>query len=539
MRNLPAQPDRRVHRGFSFLEVLFGLALLSSIVAFGITFYGNFRTNTLQQNLTRDVATINSAIRIYEANGGDLSGVSNVDDVLDQLKRTSSNKHMIAGLAGSMIDKRISTLPSVEDGKQRAVWNPATRRLELSSSGPGIQQFILCDEAGKESYGSEHRDVSLELASVEDWIWDYKKSNHASVGVANEVPEISSSTVSPSATASGTLRAPSFSVEGRDYHKDEYDLEVELANPNPTGSSIVRYSISGGSWIDYAGEVIKVAPNSSIDAYAASLHSIWQDSEREFEFYSVASSELDLGMAYSKPSYTYKDLGGKMIGVDGSGHVAPPGILRILNAPAFTGIADGVSSSFMVRAAANGVEYSGPEFLSGQASLPLTVDSFGSGDLVSVQASGYSVTAPAEMVVIEKTISAASTELLQPRLVERPRPDGLFVYGEHYVEIALDTESGEIPDGARIYYTLDGSDPGDVNDEPNAYEFTLYTGPFLVNQPDGQPIKARVYSPNGAKQWFSTSSENQIVWPQLNQVEFTVEVSSTPPFVAGGQNQKK
>lgn len=138
------------------------------------------------------------------------------------------------------------------------------------------------------------------------------------------------------------------------------------------------------------------------------------------------------------------------------------------------------------------------------------------------------------MILIEETISAGSEQLLQPRLVERERPDGLFVYGEHYVEIELDTLSGEIPAGARIYYTLDGSDPGDNNDEPNAGDYTLYTGPFLVSQPDGQPIKARVYSPSGAKQWFSTSSDNEIVWPQLTSVEFTVEVSSTPPVIAGG-----
>ena len=72
--------------------------------------------------------------------------------------------------------------------------------------------------------------------------------------------------------------------------------------------------------------------------------------------------------------------------------------------------------------------------------------------------------------------------------------------------INLDTNFGDMPVGARVFYTLDGTDPGD-DGTGNPIVGTEYTGPFTVK---GQgtanvPVHARVYGPSGFEHWFDTS----------------------------------
>ena len=69
--------------------------------------------------------------------------------------------------------------------------------------------------------------------------------------------------------------------------------------------------------------------------------------------------------------------------------------------------------------------------------------------------------------------------------------------------ISLDPSYGDLPVGARIYYTTNGTDPGDVGGEP--VTGTLYTGPFAVDLTgsvelgsctNAVTVVARVYGPS-------------------------------------------
>ena len=73
------------------------------------------------------------------------------------------------------------------------------------------------------------------------------------------------------------------------------------------------------------------------------------------------------------------------------------------------------------------------------------------------------------------------------------------------VTLSLVTTFGDMPAGARIYYTLDGTDPGDFGGEP--VSGTLYTDPFTVPTGGGAvTVTARVYGPPGYTQWFTVSN---------------------------------
>ena len=127
-------------RAFSLMEMLFAVALLSLITSAAFVVVSGLRESTLRQNLSRDVATLNNAVRVYEANGGNLEGVKEFDEVLGQLKKTSSNAESIAGIRGSFVDSRLDWETVSTDGIRRAVWEPserwASRLLRISSIRP-------------------------------------------------------------------------------------------------------------------------------------------------------------------------------------------------------------------------------------------------------------------------------------------------------------------------------------------------------------------------------------------------------------------
>ncbi len=84
------------------------------------------------------------------------------------------------------------------------------------------------------------------------------------------------------------------------------------------------------------------------------------------------------------------------------------------------------------------------------------------------------------------------------------------------VELSVDCDGGDMPVGARIYYTTDGTDPGD-DGTGNPVQGTLYTGAFdpLVDadEYEGEAlIVARVYPPEEYVGWFTVSPPNTTLY---------------------------
>ena len=72
--------------------------------------------------------------------------------------------------------------------------------------------------------------------------------------------------------------------------------------------------------------------------------------------------------------------------------------------------------------------------------------------------------------------------------------------------MVVNTSGAQTPANARIYYRIDGTDPGDDNGEPNPGA-TLYGGPFTLNDTNAPTVRviARVYPPAAYKKWFTSS----------------------------------
>ena len=65
------------------------LGLIATITALGVS---DVNQSAQHNKLTSDVQTLNSAIKIYRANGGDLSSIADPNSVLAKLKSSLSKR---------------------------------------------------------------------------------------------------------------------------------------------------------------------------------------------------------------------------------------------------------------------------------------------------------------------------------------------------------------------------------------------------------------------------------------------------------------
>ena len=107
-----------------------------------------------------------------------------------------------------------------------------------------------------------------------NWVWDYADT---ALPAGAGVPDLGSdggtldgyTPLDPPTAAQ--LAAPTFSKEPGVYNYFDFDLEVELINPNPAGVSNLYYSVDGAQWKVYAGSAIFVEPGQTLSAYAVSM----------------------------------------------------------------------------------------------------------------------------------------------------------------------------------------------------------------------------------------------------------------------------
>jgi type II secretory pathway pseudopilin PulG len=514
---------------FSFMEMLIAIAIISTLASIGFFAISGVHQSSKETRLVTHVKTLNTSLRIFEANGGNLSDLKDPNEIIGRLKQGSSNAKEIAGIRGAVIDNRLDIKLTSSDKGNRAVWDSDTRRFLIRSEGHGVAEFYLNDELGEKDFGTDKRNVNLELAKVDSWIWDYKDYDVANGTPGNNLGGSNTGTAPP--PVGGELTPPEFSIQGGVFALSAFDLSLTLRDMNETGLAMVKYSVNDGEWAYYDGGEIVVTPDATVRVFAESLKSdLWRSSREVMEYYSVQSGNLEIAVNFSKSAYTYKELGGTMmVGTEGSNAtMAPPGRISIANRSAIVDYLSTDTIAFRSRVG-NGAEIVIPvdpnEYF---GEIFITHNAFGASGNIIVEARALS-NVLGNSATVAAALSAESLTLLNPEIEERPRPDGLFIYDEHYVDIVLKTESGDMPEGVRIYYTTDGSDPGDSGGMPISQTATLFEKPFLVSIADGTPIRARVYPPLAKEQWFMTSNEGKIVWPLVASIGFTMNSSTNPP----------
>lgn len=283
-------PARKARRGFSLLEVLMVIAVMSCIMAGGYFIIGSTHDVTRTSKLHSDTVAVNNAIRTYLVHGGKIPAAATASDVIAKLKSTAdrTSAQRMAGLHSSMVDSRLRGIPATEAGKERAVWNSAKLRFEIKTSGTGFSGFDLFGDPAAPP-AEETRQGMLNLGVRDKWVWDSSDGGVTrpvmrEVFTAN-VPQVEA----PPPPAITKLASPDVSIPGALYDFSAFNpfLKVSLIDVNTPGTARIFYSIEGGKWMEYLGPLSLPANlTTKIRTYAAAVNGeFYEDSDMRTETY--------------------------------------------------------------------------------------------------------------------------------------------------------------------------------------------------------------------------------------------------------------
>lgn len=515
-----------VRAGFSLLEVLMVVAVMSTIVAGAVFTVGNVTKAAENTKLQRDVTVINSAIRTYLLSGGTFlsADVSDPAAVLAKLKKRagSQNAREIAGLRGSMADERLTyemqSSAEAQDGVERArfIADPANPRFEIQRSGPpGIRRFVLDARLAAMDYGTEDRATTLALAKRDPWVWDYTDQ-----GTSRDFPSLppprnaTVANLEPPDAGNIVLNPPDFSIPTEAAPLILYPRSLALRPTNMEGTAVILYSINGSPFLPYAGP-FDVDAGMTVTGISVSLNlDRYDDSPSSSRTYSTAPVTPWPFMIFTRAGYNYFELGGEA--APGTPPPLPTGsvngtglILNIVLIPAnyqnstvfrYVWTTDGTDPLTSGTAVRQG-DFSGG--FTGTA-IPLPLDAFGTASRATVRSAVKAEDRAIvnDSAVLSRTLNAVPLALRAPRITLDGRD----------VTLVLDVAARDVPKDARIYYTTNGTDPGN-DGAGNPRTGTLYSGvPFTLAGATGTnaTVRARVYPPLRYRQFFNVSPPDSV-----------------------------
>jgi type II secretory pathway pseudopilin PulG len=145
------------------MEMIITVALIGVLATVAIHLAGSVPETVQATKLESDVVMLNQLVGLYVSDGGNLSGATTPQSVIDKLKkvRTTTDITQHAGNAsGRLVDIRLrarnASGPLPSGSKGRATWNNAKKRFEIANSAaPGVEEFYLDDALADTNYGSE------------------------------------------------------------------------------------------------------------------------------------------------------------------------------------------------------------------------------------------------------------------------------------------------------------------------------------------------------------------------------------------------
>jgi len=288
--------------GFTLVEILIGIAVVSVITSAGYVSVANIRESAREKKLEADVSSLNKATQSYLASGGVIPPDADAAAVITKLKTraTSEVAATTVGMTGSFIDRRVVPVPMSESegegSRLRAVWNADIQRFVIAAEGnDGIGSFTLNEDLAGAAPETEARTVNLAAADLTSgqpvWVWDYAP-NVASTSTSAPPPGSGVAAAGPSATptAAGTLDAPTFDLSG-----GSFTLDQLAGLPGVTGEGAFTLSISNPnsttiSYLD-SGSSALVSPGASGATFSSRAVSIdpdaWADSSPTIQTYAI------------------------------------------------------------------------------------------------------------------------------------------------------------------------------------------------------------------------------------------------------------
>lgn len=291
MINLSSISTSPRQRALTMVEMLITIAVISLLAAVSAVAVSKVRENSQAQKLNSDVASMNSAIRIYIANGGDVSSVTNESGIIAKLKtsRTKADKETHVGApSGRMIDNRVTTSPVAADSwKARAIYNSSSHRFEVTSAQAGFE-FVLDDDLAEVQTITENRDGgAVSYAENSSWVWDHASTNNPNApagpstfntnpGVTNSTPTVPGDPTEPEdpptdpGDGNGSndppvdppadppvprLPYPRVTPTGGSHPEDDFPIAVTITNVPAATDGTAFYKLDSGAWTAYASGV--------------------------------------------------------------------------------------------------------------------------------------------------------------------------------------------------------------------------------------------------------------------------------------------
>ena len=523
--------------GFSLVELVVAIAVLGAVASIGFAVLSNYKKPIAGIKMEQDIVVLNAAVSGYLSSGGNLNSVTDLEAVIAKLKTkaVSAQSAEIAGLKGSFLDRRtkavMQTTAEAGTTEPRVLWIAADKRFRLATSGAGGAKEIVLDEAITGAPAEETRDVKLKLATEDKWVWDYTDNALPDRATFDDAPVANVTPTAPTAPAGGVkgpLLAPTFSEPGGTYPLISYDRSLTISDPNTGGVSQILYSVNGGTYGIYSSAALPVAPGTTISAYAMTIDpDNWSDSPVVTETYDTVPVVLDVDLSVPSLAVNYGEVGGAMIpGSNPSPIPLAPGWVTLVNAAQVPASYQN-DSVFSVH-----WTYDGSDPVSSgtrQTAAPFSGGFPGQAVDYSLAWWGSATNLPIQVVAKTLNTSVVSTSSVSTKVLSVSpislRPPLITLSGTDVI-IDPDYDYGDTPAGARIYYTVDGTDPGDLNGVPTSG--TPYTGPFPIASSGGNDIKARVYAPDTFEQWFVASGVTTET-PPIPVITFTMTVSTSAP----------
>jgi type II secretory pathway pseudopilin PulG len=521
---------------YTLMEILVTISIIGALSAGGYVVMKNVSASGTELKLEQDVRTVNNAIRVYLANGGKLPDSTTADEVLVKIRRQSMDLRKNAGLKGSTIDPRLNlryqSAAESSIASTRAYWNDVTQQFYLAAEGrqPGVKEFYLgdlpaplpitVDANGKlVNPNLDDRQTYGSFAVADSWVWDYGSSG----AMLRKTPTTTNTGTSAPAEDISTidadliiLQAPTFSMPGGQYDLTWFprSLTITQSINNPAGVSEIYYIVTGGAWQKYTGPVEINEPGITVTAKSVSLDlDRYADSPEQPATYTANQVILDPSHTLAA-TYRYAELGGPLAPGSTAPTLATVPRIYLANGNDIPDIFerdtvmqtfwswDGSDPSVSSVGRYNGIG----SFSNGYPGDPLSLDiaSFASNNTLTLKY--VTLSKNTNMVVSSAVETATTTIATTPLLAPVVTPgDGSLSGGEKIV-MALNTDGAQTPANVRIYYRIDGTDPGDVSGEP-APGAILYTVPFNLDATNSPTVRviARAYPPTAYKKWFTSS----------------------------------
>jgi prepilin-type N-terminal cleavage/methylation domain-containing protein len=491
---------------FTLIEVILVIAAVGVLSSAGYYTVTSVRETARSTKLETDVANLNSAIQLYQANGGDLSTVSTAEDVIAKLKTRgdADTASFQVGMKGSFIDPRIVPVTG-SGGQTRAIWNDANKRFAIATSGgTGISEFALDESLAGAAPVTEARARTLVSANVQSetpvWVWDYTDATPVTyteggvpVVVAGSDPD------APTGPTLAQLEPPAFVPPGQNRSLEALGDLANITSVLYDGTIVVAINNPNEpipSHIDRGSSATITASADGITLSAVTISDdpdVWRDSEPTTETYSVQALALTPSISFTKSNPTPYDLGipstsGTGETVTATARISEWGSIpelfqdpRNFQLAFVTGTTSPTGQGGVAEESVSMIVTTASPWVFGSDSATLNFSAS-----VNVENTGlFTETSPT---------SQSLTVSKLPLAVAFTPPSGSTLAVSESITIGI---TGTFPASYTIRYTVDGS-------TPSASNGATYGGPFVLSSPGQISVKAIALPSSAYSNWFTS-----------------------------------